>query len=228
MAAGDRLSNALLGNVTSTSDPTGKTLANTGTGGSATAAAATTFGASGAGTVTVRFQGAGLASPVDISLAVIAGTTIEAALTSLTSAVAANSSLQAAGITATTAAAGSALVFTSNRGERFEVQASGDLNNRLGLGSFRSSGGASGTFDYSVVTSSGATYAAAAQTLEFSVGGGDPSGGANGTQRRIRGERYTGGSGFSCDGQWRRNRYHQFERHQIPAQYSWRGERVRL
>lgn len=170
--AGDRLSNALLGNVTSTSDPTGKTLTNTVTGGSVTAATTTTFGASGAGTVTVRFQGAGLASPVDISLTVAAGTTIDAALTNLTSAVAANSSLQAAGITATTATAGSALVFTSNRGERFEVQASGDLNNRLGLGSFRSSGGASGTFDYSVITSSGATFAAAAQTLEFSVGGG--------------------------------------------------------
>jgi flagellin len=172
VAAGDRLSNALLGNVTSTSDPTGKTLANTVSGGSNTAATATTFGASGAGTVTVRFQGAGLASPVDISLTVASGTTIDAALTSLTSLVASNSSLQAAGITATTATAGSALVFTSSRGERFEVLSSGDLNNRFGLGSYRSSGGASGTFDYSVVTSSGATYAASAQTLEFSIGGG--------------------------------------------------------
>ncbi len=172
VAAGDRLSNALLGNVTSTSDPTGKTLTNTVTGGSATAATTTTFGASGAGTVTVRFQGAGLASPVDISLTVASGTTIDAALTSLTSAIAANSSLQAAGITASTATAGSALVFTSNRGERFEVQSSGDLNNRLGLGSFRSSGGASGTFDYSTVTSASGTYAASAETLEFSVGGG--------------------------------------------------------
>ncbi|MBM3765808.1 MAG: hypothetical protein FJW32_10495 [Acidobacteria bacterium] len=170
--AGDRLSNALLGNVTSTSDPTGKTLTNTVTGGSAAAAAATTFGASGAGTVTVRFQGAGLASPVDISLTVASGTTTATALSSLTSAIAANSSLQAAGITATTATGGSALVFTSNRGERFEVQASGDLNNRLGLGSFRSSSGASGTFDYNAVTGASGTFAASAETLEFSVGGG--------------------------------------------------------
>ncbi len=170
--AGDRLANALIGNVTSGSNPTGLTLTNTTTGGSNTAAAATTFGAGGAGTVSVRFQGAGLASPVDISVAVVAGTTIDQALTSLTSAVAANSSLQAAGITATTATAGSALQFTSKLGERFEVQASGDVGNLLGLGSFRSSGGASGTFDYSTVTGSGGVFTAVAETLEFSVGGG--------------------------------------------------------
>jgi flagellin len=172
VAAGDRMANALLGNVTSTSNPTGVTLANTVTGGSATAAATTTFGAGGAGTVTVRFQGAGLTSPVDVGLTVAAGTTIEQALTDLTSAVASNADLQAAGITVSTATAGSALVFTSERGERFEVQASGDLNNRLGLGSFRSSGGASGTFDYAAVTGSGGVFTAAAETLEFSVGGG--------------------------------------------------------
>ena len=170
--AGDRMANALLGNVTSSSNPTGKTLTNTVTGGSATAATTTTFGASGAGTVTVRFQGAGLSAPVDISLAVTAATTIDQALASLTSLVATNGSLQAAGITASTAAPGSALVFTSNLGERFEVLSSGDLNNRLGLGSYRSSGGASGTFDYSTVTAASGTHAAAAETLEFSIGGG--------------------------------------------------------
>jgi flagellin len=172
VSAGDRLSNALLGNVASSSDPTGKTLLNTVTGGSSAAASSTTFGASGAGTVTVRFQGAGLTSPVDISLTVVSGTTIDAALTSLTSLVAANSSLQAAGITASTATPGSALVFSSSRGERFEVLSSGDLNNRLGLGSFRSSSGASGTFDYSAVTGASGTFATSAETLEFSIGGG--------------------------------------------------------
>lgn len=170
--AGDQMSNALLGNVTSSSNPTGKTLVNTVTGGSATAATATTFGASGAGTVLVRFQGAGLSSPVDVSLTVGAGTTVDQALASLTSQVTANGSLQAAGIKVTTAAAGSPLVFTGARGERFEVQASGDLNGLLGLGSYRSSGGASGTFDYSALTGSGGSFAAAAETLEFSIGGG--------------------------------------------------------
>jgi flagellin len=172
VAAGDRLSNALLGNVTSSSNPTGVSLTNTVTGGSATAASATTFGASGAGTVTVRFQGANLESPVDIALSVSAGTTIDAALATLSSAVGSNAALQAAGITTTTATAGSALVFANARGERFEVLASGDLNNRLGLGSFRGSSGAGGNFDYTAVTGSGGTFAAAAQTLEFSIGGG--------------------------------------------------------
>jgi len=171
VAAGDRMANAVLGNVTSASDPTGLTLTNTVTGGSNTAATTTTFGASGAGTVTVRFQGAGLTSPVDIGLTVASGTTVAQALAALTSAVASNADLQAAGITTVTATGGSALVFGNARGERFEVLASGDLNNRLGLGSYRSSGGASGTLDYTTITGASGTFDAA-ETLEFSIGGG--------------------------------------------------------
>lgn len=170
--AGDRLANALLGNVTSSGNPTGLTLSNTVTGGSAVAAAATTFGASGAGTVTIRFQAGGLTSPVDVALSVTAATTIEQALTDLTAAVAANTDLRAAGITVSTATAGSPLVFENGRGERFEVLSSGDLNNLLGLGSYSSSTGASGSFDYSTITSTSGTYAAAAETLQFSLGSG--------------------------------------------------------
>jgi flagellin len=169
--SGDRLSNALLGNVTSASDPTGLTLANTVTSGVVTAATTTAFGASGAGTLTVRFQGDSLASPVDIHLTVTAATTIDQALASLTSAVAQNSSLQAAGITALPATPGASLVFGNNRGERFDVQASGDVNDLLGLGSFQSSAEASGTFDYTSVTGTGGTFPATAETLEFSIGG---------------------------------------------------------
>ena len=173
VAAGDRMSNALLGNVTSTSNPTGLTLANTVTGGSATAGAATTFGGSGAGTVTVRFQGANLTSAVNIDLAVTGGTTtVATALASLTSAVASNATLQAAGITVQTATAGSALVFANSRGERFEVLSSGDLSNSLGLGSFRKSTGLNGTFDYSSVTGAGGLFSGTAATLDVSVGGG--------------------------------------------------------
>jgi flagellin len=172
VAAGDRMANALLGNVTSSSNPAGLTLANTVTAGASTAAAATAFGASGTGTVTVRFQGAGMSAPVDIALAVGATTTIEQALADLTSQITSSSGLQAAGITATTTAAGSPLVFTSSRGERFEVLASGDLNDLLGLGSFSSSSGATGTFDYPTITGSAGTFAATPETLEFSIGGG--------------------------------------------------------
>ena len=173
VAAGDRLSNALLGNVTSSSNPTGVTLTNTVTAGSNTAAPATTFGATGAGTVSIRFQGANLTSPVDLALSVTAGTTVEQALISLTSAVAGNAALQAAGISVSTATAGSALVFSNARGERFEALSSGDVGDVLGLGSFQSSTGASGTFDYkTIVGNASGAFAAAAETLEFSVGGG--------------------------------------------------------
>jgi len=170
--SGDRLSNALIGNVTSTSNPTGVTLTNTVTGGSAAAATTTTFGATNAGTVIVRFQGAGLTSPVDISLTVATATTVDTAIANLSSQVASNSSLQAAGITLTTATAGAALVFTSNRGERFEVLSSGDGKNQLGLGSYRSSGIASGTFDYTTVTGANGVFTNVAETVEISVGGG--------------------------------------------------------
>jgi flagellin len=170
--AGDRTANALLGNVTSTSNPTGTTLINTVTGGGTTAVSGTTFGATGAGTVTVRFEGAGLASPVDLALTVSAGTTIDQALANLSTAVSASASLQLAGIRTDTTTPGSALVFSNSRGVRFDVQVSGDLNNQFGLGSFRSSAGAAGSFDYSSVTGSGGTFLAAAQTLEFSLGGG--------------------------------------------------------
>ena len=170
--SGDRLSNALIGNVTSSSNPTGFTLTNTVTGGSAAAATTTTFGATNAGTVIVRFQGAGLTSPVDISLTVATATTVDTAIANLSSQVASNSSLQAAGITLTTATAGAALVFTSNRGERFEVLSSGDGKNQLGLGSYRSSGIASGTFDYTTVTGANAVFTNVAETVEISVGGG--------------------------------------------------------
>ena len=170
VGAGDKISNALLGNVTSSSNPTGAALKNSVTGGASTAVAASTFAT--AGTVTVRFQGANLASPVDISITATTSTTIEQALASLTSAVAQNSQLQAAGISAETATAGSALKFSNTRGERFEVLASGDVDNNLGLGSFRGSSGSGGTFDYDTLTgSAGAFTATTNETLEFSVGG---------------------------------------------------------
>jgi len=90
----------------------------------------------------------------------------------LQTAVQSNAALQTAGITLQTPTAGAALVFANGRGEGLQVATSGDLNGLFGLGSFQSSAGASGTFDYNSVTGSGGTFAAAAQTLEFSVGGG--------------------------------------------------------
>ena len=172
VSAGDLTANALLGNVTSSSDPTGKSLTNTVTGGANTAVTTTAFGASGAGTVTFRIQGSGLAAPVDLQIAVTAAETIDAALLALQTAVQSNAALKTAGISLTTATAGSKLVFSDARGEAIQVSDSGDLNNLFGLGTFQSSAGAGGNYDYSTVTGSGATYLAAATTLEVSVGGG--------------------------------------------------------
>ena len=169
VSGGDRLSNALLGNVTSSSNPTGVVLKNSVQSAANTAAALSTFAT--AGTVTVRFQGANLSAPVDVAIVATTSTTIEQALSSLTSAVAQNSQLQAAGITVDMATPGAQLKFSNSRGERFEVLASGDVNNALGLGSYRGSTGSGGTFSYSTLTGSAAALGVAAETLEFSVGG---------------------------------------------------------
>lgn len=172
VSAGDLTSNALLGNVTSTSNPQGLTLTNTVTGAATSVAA---FVAANAGTVNFKFQGAGLTSPVTVSIAVTAAETMATALTALQTAVAANTNLQAAGITLANTAAAGPLVFSSARGEQFTVATSGDISGAFGMGSFQSSAtnGTTGTFDYTTRTATAAgTFAAAAETLEFSIGGG--------------------------------------------------------
>src|SRR5439155_5467343 len=136
-----------------------------------TAAGSATFGATGAGSIVFRFEGSGLTSPVDVTLTTLAATTVSQALTDLSSQVANNATLKAAGISLTTATAGDALVFTSSRGEKFDVATTGDVQNRLGAGSFVSGAGAA--FDYSTLTGA-ASYnspsgtAAGTANLEFS------------------------------------------------------------
>ena len=170
--AGDLVSNGLLGNVTSASNPTGLSLKNSVLGGSPTAATGTTF--TTAGTITLRIQGAGLASPpVDISLSVTSTTTVDQAVAGLQSAISKDPELQSSGITLEPPIAGSALKFSNTRGQRFQVEASGDLDGLLGLGTFRSAAGSTGSFDYSALTGSGGAFTATTnETLEFSLGGG--------------------------------------------------------
>ncbi len=162
--AGDRVANSLLGNF-ETSSVIGRDVTNTvNTGGTVTTAGSLTQN------TIIRIQGAGLAAPVDLSIA--SGTTTVNALTSLTSLVANNSALQAAGITVGgTGAVGSAITFSNARGEQFNVSDAGDTANLLGLGTFANSAANGNSFDYSSITGTGATFAAG-QTLEFSVGGG--------------------------------------------------------
>ncbi len=167
--AGDRLANALVGSFSA--GATGTAVANTVTGSANVAALATTFGATG--NIIIRFQGSGLPGAVDITLGVTAATTtVGGALSSLSTAITNNTTLAAAGITLTTATAATPLVFTSNRGERFEVSVAGDTGNQLGAGSFRLATASATSFDYTSVTGAAGTFAAAAETLQFSIGGG--------------------------------------------------------
>jgi flagellin len=139
--AGDRLANALLGNYTSSSDPTGKTLNITFTGAASIAAASATF--DNGLDIKIRIEGGGLADAVDLSLDVSAGETVGSVLSELSAAFSASTALSDAGFSLS-ATAGSALVVTNDRGERFRVLVTGDEQNRLGLGTYLR-GGSGGT-----------------------------------------------------------------------------------
>ena len=173
VSAGDRLANAVLGNVVSGTQ-TGQSLDYIVNGAASAATTGTTFAA--AGNIIVRVQGGSVAAPADLTLSVTTTTTVNDALSSLSSLVANNSSLVAAGISVTASSAGSAVQFTSKRGENFEVLAVGDGGNLLGLGSAQfTAGTASTSFDVSSITSAAVTAStsgATTQTLAFSIGGG--------------------------------------------------------
>ena len=167
--AGDRLSNALLGNFVSGS--TGESLATTFVGqGSVTG----TSTGSGSANIIVRVQGSGLVSPVDITLGITQGTTTAAQVAAaLKTAADSNADLQAAGITLDAPVSGESLVFRGTHGERFEVLAAGDNDNLLGLGTFRLASDTATAFDYTSVTGGAASLSTtSAQTFEFSIGGG--------------------------------------------------------
>lgn len=166
VSAGDLMSNALMGNYTSASDSTGQAMINKVTGGSNTAADATTFG--GTSSIKVRFQSGGLASPVDITLNVTAATTVATAVADLSSQVANSATLKAAGIVMENHSTGTKLAFDNKHGEKFDVSASGDLANQLGFGSYRQGG--AGEVDYTTITGANITTNTS-ETLEFSIGG---------------------------------------------------------
>jgi flagellin len=81
--------------------------------------------------------------------------------------------LKEAGISLTTSTAGNTLTLTSTSGQAFSVQVTGDVQNRLGFGSFVA--GAGGAVDYTMLTGSSNYNAATAvgtATFEFSLNGG--------------------------------------------------------
>jgi len=175
VAAGDRVSNALLGNFSAGS--TGVDLAYSVTGGGNVATTGSAWSANS--NIIVRVQGGSLSSPVDLTLSAGSGaSTVDAALTSLSAAVSGNAALQAAGISLTAGTFGSPLAFTSKRGETFEVTAAGDTDGAttqglLGLGKFQLASPGSSTYDYSSITGTGGSFGVGASNdFVFSLGGG--------------------------------------------------------
>ena len=138
-----------------------------------TAGTSSTAVAASSDNIQVQISGGGMSSPVTLALnPTVAGTTtVASVLADLTSKVSGSSALTAAGISLTSNTDGNNLVFTDDKGEKFQVAVTGDSNNILGFGSFKAD--ATGDFDYSTLTgnaSLGTTTAAA--TLNISVNGG--------------------------------------------------------
>jgi flagellin len=158
VTAGDQVANALLGNFATGS--TGNTANPTVTG----AGVVTAVGVAGAETgVSLTFQGAGLSAAQNVAVTVADSATQAELLAAVQAAIAGNATLAATGITASLTAANK-LEFTGPATQTFTVQANGDVNNNLGLGSF----GAAGTS----VVGALAVSASATQQLEISVNGG--------------------------------------------------------
>ena len=168
VAAGDRVSNALLGNVTSVSNPTGTTLDIAVTGAAVTSAAVSTF--TNGGNILLRFEGGGLASPTTLTLTVSAAETVGSILAELNTEFAANTTLSAGGFSISAVAA-SAIVVTNDQGQEFTVSVSGDEENHLGLGSYLTGDNtATVDTDYTGAATGGAiTFAS---TFNVLIGGG--------------------------------------------------------
>ena len=159
--AGDRLSNALLGNFSA--GETGAPL-------DVTVVSGTAAGASTAvNTISVVLQGGGLVGSQTVSITTANGDTQADVFTALGTAFVANTTLTAAGFTVTTDTAADTVTFTNDLGEKFRVFVAGDQENLLGLGTAEL-GGAGGTDPiFSEITDSGALAVGNDGSATFSV-----------------------------------------------------------
>ena len=159
--AGDRLSNALLGNFSA--GATGAPL-------DVTVVSGTAAGASTAvNTISVVLQGGGLVGSQTVSITTANGDTQADVFTALGTAFAANTTLAAAGFTVTTDTAADTVTFTNDRGEKFRAFVAGDQENLLGFGTAEL-GGAGGTDAiFSEITDSGVLAVGADGSATFSV-----------------------------------------------------------
>jgi flagellin len=139
--------------------------------------------------VAVQISGAGLANPVNITFN-SNDATVAAAINDLTTQIKNNSELQLAGISVDQAKDTAPLTFTSSSGQTFNVLATGDTANYLGLGTFAN---ASATSAPTYTSMLGLSVASAdtgngLSTLAFSL-----NGGATGTAASVTGTAVTAG-----------------------------------
>jgi flagellin len=159
--AGDRVSNALLGNFSA--GATGASLSVDVVSG--TAAGDSTA----ANTISVVVQGGGLVSAQTVSITVANADTQAEIFSDLETQFAANTTLASAGFSIATDTAGDTVTLSNNLGEKFRVEVAGDVENLLGFG-VGELGGAGGTDAvYSEVTDGGALAVGNDGSATFSV-----------------------------------------------------------
>ena len=164
---GDQVATALMGNFSSGSTGNVANVTATAAGAFSTPAAATT--------VQMQITGAGLTGTQgDISVALAATDTGTTAVATINAAITSNTALAATGIKASLNSSNE-IVFTGKTGSSFQVATAGDVSDSLGFGTFQNSAGAAGsatgTFNYSSITSGVAT-ASKTQGLQISLNGG--------------------------------------------------------
>lgn len=159
--AGDRLSNALLGNFSA--GATGASLTVDVVSGTAAG------DATAANTISVVVQGGGLVSAQTVSITVANADTQAEIFSDLETQFAANTTLASAGFAIATDTGADTVTLSNNLGEKFTVQVAGDVENLLGFG-VGELGGAGGTDAvYSEVTDGGALAVGADGSATFSV-----------------------------------------------------------
>ena len=153
--AGDATANALMGNIApSGTGSTGQSV-TTATAATGTAVSAAT----GAETVKLRITNG--VTPRTVTVNVNNLDTPNEILADV------NTGLNGAGVTATLDTNGN-LIFTSGEGQSLQVQASGDTNNFLGLGTFQTD--ASGNFNYTSITAPAGQQATSTQNFQIAIG----------------------------------------------------------
>ena len=150
--AGDATANALLGNLASGSTGQSVAVATAATGTAVTAATAPE---------TVKLRVTNGVTPQTVTVNIAGTETPNELLGDV------NTALATTGVTASLNGSGD-LIFSSGEGQSLQVQASGDSNNFLGLGTFQTDTG--GNFSYSSIIAPAGQQASATQNFQIAVG----------------------------------------------------------